>query len=230
MRIVLAALALGSSFSARDCSLMASTPPPPAATASLTASLALPAPAHGGTVVAAENAPVEVVVQNDGVVHAYPLEVEGAVTVPTNANVYVDVNTTAGQPRTVEMVWVPAVHRYEGRVVGVAPAPGPLEVRVDVEGRVWRSPRAEIVVIHPAPAVHVHADVARPVADVRADVHVHAPPPPSVHVEVAVPRPPSLSVRIGGGVYVDDHHGHGKHHKHHGRARGHQIGRGHRHH
>ncbi len=243
MRIVLAALALGS-FSARDCSLMASTPPPPAATASMSASLALPAPAHGGVVVAAQDAPVEVVVQNDGYVHAYPVQVQGGVAVPTNAVVYADVHTTAGQPRTVEMHWVPAVHRFEGRVVGVTPAPGPLAVRVDVEGRVWRSPTAQLVVVHPAPAVHVHADVPRPAANVQvraevprpsvhADVHVHAPPPPGVHVEVAVPRPPSLSVQVGGGAYVEHHHVHGKHHKHHGppgRAVGHHIGRGHRHH
>ncbi len=230
MRIVLAALALGSTFSARDCSLMASTPPPPAAT--VTASLALPPPAHGGVVVAAEDAPVEVVVQDDGLVQAYPLEVEAGVAVPPTADIYVDVHTASG-PREVQLVWVPAVHRFEGRVVGVAPAPGPLAVRVGIEGRVRRSPPAHIVVVHPAPEVHVHADVAPPAAAVRADVRVNAPPPPSVRVEVAVPRPPSLSVQVGGGVYVDGHHHHGKHRKHHkhrGRAVGHRIGRGHRHH
>lgn len=236
MRIVLAALAL-SSFSARDCSLMASTPPPPQATASVSASVALPEPAHGGVVVAAEDAPVEVVVQNDGYVHAYPLEVEGSVAIPTSATVYADVHTTAGQPKTVELNWVPAVHRFEGHVVGVTPAPGPLLVRVDVGGRVRRSPPAEVVVIHPAPEVHVHADAPAPRANVRvhadaprarADVRVHAPPPPAVHVDVDVPRPPSLSVRIGGEAHVD--HRHGKHRKHHGHAVGHRIGRGHGHH
>jgi hypothetical protein len=232
MRIALAVLALGSSFSARECSLMAETPPPAQAAASMTASLALPAPAYGGTVVAAEGAPVEVVVQDDGVVHAYPLEVESGVAVPAEATVFVDVHTTAGQPRTAELEWVPAVHRFEGRVVGVTPAPGPLVVRVDIEGRVRRSPPVEVIVIRPAPEVHVHADVARPRANVRAAVHVNAPPPPSVRVDVDIPRPPSLSVRIGGGARVEHrtvvHHRHGKHRKHR-KHRGHGRGRGHRH-
>jgi hypothetical protein len=227
MRIALAVLALGSAHTARDCSLFATVPPPPAA--AVTASLALPPPAHGGTVVAAEDAPVEVVVQADGAVQAYPVVVADATAVPPDATVYVDVHTATGQPRTVEMHWVPAVARFEGRLVGVAPAPGPLNVRVDIHGRMRRSPPAEIVVVHPAPPVHevhVHGDVPRPRANVHADVHVVAPPPPNVRVEIDVPPPPSLSVRVGGGAYVD-HHSHGKHRKHRGVARGHVIGRGH---
>jgi hypothetical protein len=250
MRIALAVFALGSAHTAHDCSFFASAPPPPAA--SVSASLALPAAAHGGTVIAAEDAPVEVVVEADGAVKAYPLVVAEAKAVPPTATVYADVHTTTGQPRTVELHWAPASARFEGQLVGVAPAPGPLTVRVDVDGEIRRSAPTQVVMLQPPSAdvhvhvdappppraevhvhadlppppsaeVHVHANGPRPRASARAELHVVAPPPPRVRVEVNVPRPPSVSVHAGASAHV----GGGAHFKHRGRGHGH--GRGHRH-
>ncbi len=197
-------------------------PPPPVASATVVAEVELPPPAHGGEVVFVEDRPVEVVVQNDGEVHAWVVHPAPP---PPDFQMVVNVHGDDGAVHPVQLAWNAEAEVYAGRLVEVRPAPGPVEVHVAFAGRVRRAHIARVRVVRPRFSVFVDHDVdvhvegpGRRVGHVRGrgphgrvDVHVHGPtPPPPPHVSVRIegpvpPPPPRLEVSVGARVEGDVH-------------------------
>ena len=200
-------------------------PPPPttgapqAASVEVAAEVELPAPSHGGHVVVVEERPVEVVVQDDGEVHAWVLHPEPP---PPGFQMVVHVHGHDGGVHPVQMTWYAETGVWGGRLVEVRPAPGPVEVQVAISGRVHRSRIARVHVVRPRFSVFV--DAPRPHVDVDIEVdeghhhrgkgighirgrgrghhrHGHGHVDVDVHVRgPAPPPPPHFSVRVEGNV------------------------------
>jgi len=199
-------------------------PPPPAASAATstaapaTAAIELPAASHGGTVLAVEDRPVEVVVATDGQVSAW---LPGPPP-PPNTTVSVQVNTDSG-PKLTTLEWNAESAAFEGEVVGAVPAPGPMEVGLLYEGRVRRGHANRVVVVAPPPPrarVDVRVQAPRP-PRANVDIRINGPrppPPPHVRVDVRVPRPPTPHV----GFEVGFGRRHGMRERHRERREGHR--------
>jgi len=214
-------LALLSAFGLRVCSSNdapppAASPPTTVAVAPGSAAVAVAAPAHaarhGGSVVVTGGYGVEVLPHADGQVVAYVADPQGGVPAPASVSVTVNVKGADAEVHPVVLVWDSADMRYEGRLVGVAPAPGPVEVVLVAEGRPLTG-RVEVVPVLAAVDVHVGAPRAVVVGAPRSGVVVVDRPAtgvivegPSAGVVVTGPRAvvqaPSLDVRIGGGLVV----------------------------
>jgi hypothetical protein len=180
MRHSLLAISILSTLGLRLCGGGDEPPAPvtaePAATASATGTVALPAmggPApgavgrRGGTVVMAGAHQVEVVPRADGAVHAYVAGPGGAVPPPAQVQLTVSVTGADAQKHAVPLVWNPAEVRFEGRVQGVAIAPGPAEVSLAVGG-------PPVVVVAPIVAIAPATVVVR-APEARVDVRTGAP-------------------------------------------------------
>jgi hypothetical protein len=112
---------------------------------------AAPAPErrHGGTVVVAGEQTVEVVTHASGEVYAYL----ATKTAPAeNLAIRVEVPVAKQPAHSVSLQWNARLERYEGRVIDVEIAPGPLVVQVVVGSQIWVGHAAAIVI---APAVVV---------------------------------------------------------------------------
>lgn len=165
----------------------------------------LPAPAHGGTVLAAGPQHVEVVPQEDGAVHAYVVSPQPPP--PAETQMTVRVPGADGGTHPVVLVWDPAAQRYAGRLRRTTPAPGPVEVILVVGPSRYEGRAPNVVVVAPAPPPQVVVEapprpevvVERPSATVVVDapqrpaVVVAAPPRPTVVVER--PAPPTIVVQ-----------------------------------
>lgn len=126
-------------------------PPPPSASGTLPAIAAPPAIAtHGGALVAAGPAQLEVVTHASGEVYAYPAV---GISDPARARVTTTIAVQDGT-RPVELRWLPRENRYVGRVRDATVIPGPATLTVIVGGvqYVGISP---ILVVSPAIVVAV---------------------------------------------------------------------------
>ena len=204
----LVALLVSSLF--RDCGGEDEEPPPAAAPPTTVAveatapraevTVAARAPRHGGSVVVAQDYAVEVVPRPSGEVVAYVVDAQGSVPPPAHVNLTVSVWGADAHAHPVVMVWDPVHLHYRGRLVGVAPAPGPVEVAVLAHGH-RRHGRLHAVAVVPGPVVHAEVRgpgvvVGRPHVRAHAGVSVVAPAP-SVGVHIHAPPPPTLDVHIG---------------------------------
>ena len=215
MRSIVASLALLSAFGLRVCS--SSDAPPPAASPPTTVAVsgnaavavAAPPPAvavarHGGSVVVAGGYGVEVLPHADGQVYAYVADPQGGVPAPASVSITVNVRGADTEVHPVMLAWDATDLRYEGRLVGIAPAPGPVEVVLVAEGRPLTG-RVEVVPVLAAVDVHVGAPGAVVVGRPAGVVVVEQP---AAGVVIAGPRAravvqaPSLDVHIGGGFAV----------------------------
>lgn len=194
-------------------------PPPPQVSAAADVDIAaeLKEPRHGGEIVVVEDHVVEVVPTAEGEVYAYVAAHDGVVPPPDDVQLTVNVHVESGGVRPVRLEWNPDVLRFEGRVRGATPAPGPAEVLLVTDGRPRRA-RARHVVVVPRAKVKVVARGARPGARVWVDA-------PSGQVRVRGPRP-------SGKVRVDVRGRHWKHKKHrkHRKFKKHRKHRKHRRH
>jgi hypothetical protein len=180
-------------------------------------------PAHGGVVVPVEDHQVEVVVSGDGAISAYMFDAGGQ-PVDIDAQVMIYVPIEGGTKRPVMLAWNRRAHVFEGRLHGVAPAPGALEVGIYVEGRPMRSAPMEMrpVVVRVeagAPTADVAVVAPAPRGSAGVEVHVGVPPPPTLQVNV------EAGVSAGGGVVVSSHRHHprvSKRRAPQGKARGHR--------
>lgn len=218
MRVLLASMLAISGMTLRVCGSDEDTPPPPAASAAaaVTVSAEVSTPRHGGTVVVAEDHAVEVVTHPNGQIEAWVVAGHGEPPPPDGTQLMVNVYGADSAPHPVTLVWDAPRARYHGRLVGVAPRPGPVEVTLLVEGRVRRGRVPTYVVVEAPTAVvevdrdvHVgeaHVVVERP--HVRGTIEVHAPPPPHLRVEVNAPPPPHLDVHVRTPGIVVGGHGH----------------------
>lgn len=195
---------------------------------------------RGGTVVVAGTHQVEVIPKADGEIVAYVAGPGGSVPAPSQVNLTVTVQGVDAQPHPVILAWDASELRYEGHLVGIAPAPGPAQVTLVVSGTPVVA-TAPMIVIVPATVV-VQADVPRPRVEVRERVEVEVeapetvvelrgrhdrgeiqvvgpgvfiqPPRLDVHVGFGPPPPPPsgrIDVNIGGRVEVRDRgHRHGR--------------------
>jgi hypothetical protein len=241
------ALSLLSLGSLRVCGAETDAAPPTvAAGATVTASppttipvMAAPPGRRGGTVIVAGAHQVEVVPKADGEIVAYVAGPGGSVPAPSQVNLTVTVQGVDAQPHPVVLAWSAEDLRYEGRLVGVAPAPGPAQVTLVVSGAPVVA-TAPMIVIVPATLV-VEGDAPHARVEVRApgtievrdtedhgDVRVFAPglvvQPPSARLDVRIglpppPPPPSARININFGGNVEVREG----------GRGHGRGRGHGH-
>ncbi len=195
--------------------------PVPVAAGSAPTVVAAGAP-HGGTVVTAGDHQVEVVPQNDGTVHAFMV---GEAPAPEGTRMTVRVMGDDGQQHPVVLVWDPGQARYVGRMRRARPAPGPVDVDLQVRGRRHRGHAPQVVVIAPSrPAVHVVAP-SRPavvVHDPRPTVVVHDPRP-----TVVVHHPAPAVVVAPTPVVVVGRHDNGLHRGHYKWRGGHGHGGGH---
>jgi hypothetical protein len=248
------ALSLLSLGSLRVCGAETDAAPPTvAASATVTASppttipvMASPPGRRGGTVIVAGTHQVEVVPKADGEIVAYVAGPGGSVPAPSQVNLTVTVQGVDAQAHPVVLAWNAQDLRYEGRLVGVAPAPGPAQVTLVVAGAPAVA-TAPMIVIVPATLVvegdapHARVEVRAPgTIEVRGpeghvevrdtedhgDVRVIAPglfiQPPSARLDVRIglpppPPPPSARININLGGNVEVREGgHGR-----GRGRGH---------
>ncbi len=153
-----------------------------------------PVPTHGGQIVYANNAPIEVVVNGNGAVQAYPVTtvVGQPPALPASARVTVKVPVQSGPPRDVRLTWNGPNAYFGGQVRGAVVAPGPLNVVVVDQGRRYESI---------APVYYTPVVVAGPSVVVQ---------PPSANVYIGGP-----SVAVGGPTYVQQRggkfHDHGEH-------------------
>jgi len=133
-------------------------------------SIEAPPPAHEGTVVMAEDVPVEVVTHESGEVYAYVRAEEAPAPERLSLTVEVPVRgRRSGRP--VRLIWNERAGRWEGRVRRVEIVPGPVDVVVVLDGEPLRG-HADVIVVAPAVDVRVHAPrtevrVERPVVEVR---------------------------------------------------------------
>lgn len=134
-----------------------------------TVSIEAPPPAHEGTVVMADDVPVEVVTHESGEVYAYVRAEEPPAPDRLGLTVSVPVRGRASG-RPVRMVWNERDLRWEGRVRRVEIVPGPVEVVVQLDGEPLRG-HADIIVVAPA----VHVTVERPAARPRTVIEVVEP-------------------------------------------------------
>lgn len=213
MRPIVASMALLSALGLRVCS--SSDAPPPAAGPPTTVvvpanatvevaapNLVTPVARHGGSVVVAGGYGVEVLPHASGEVVAYVADPQGGVPAPASVSVTVNVRGADAEVHPVMLVWDTVDMRYEGRLIGVAPAPGPVEVVLVAEGRPLTG-RVEVVPVLAAVNVRVGAPgavvVNRPVTGVIVQG-------PTAGVVISGPRAvvqaPSLDVHIGGGLVV----------------------------
>lgn len=235
------------------------TPPQVAAGVTVTGSAPTTIPAmggapgrRGGTVIVAGTHQVEVLPKADGEIVAYVAGPGGSVPAPSQVNLTVTVQGVDAQPHPVVLAWDAQELRYEGRLVGVAPAPGPAQVTLVVSGTPVVA-TAPMIVIVPATVVvrgdapHARVEVrAAPEVELeqpegrievrgpraRGDVRVVAPglfiQPPSARLDVRIgvappPPPPSARIQIDVGGRVEvREHDHGGGH-------GHEHGHGHGH-
>ncbi len=263
MRPIVLAISLISTGTLRICGGEADTAPPAlTAEATVTGSpttiplMAAPPGRRGGTVIVTGTHQVEVLPKADGEIVAYVAGPGGSVPAPSQVDLTVTVQGVDTQPHPVVLAWDPGELRYEGQLVGVAPAPGPAQVTLVVSGTraIATTPMIVVVpatiVVQAAPRVEVRApnvEVRAPNVEVRTpNVEVRAP-----NVEVRTPQargdvrvvgpgvflqPPSgrIDVRIGlppppppPNARIDINIGGGVDVRGHGRARGHGRGRGH---
>jgi len=180
---------------------------PPTSSAEAEAEVAVAIePAHGGVIVQVEEQPIELVIDQEGDVKAYPVgELELDLEAPVVARI-----EARGGPRQLELVWDPEAACFHGQLE-VRPRPGPIELGIMIEGRVRRGQLRRLRPIRPR---------VRVVAP-RAEVELEAPAPPEVHIEVPSP---SVRIELGGGL--DLRHGHRR--RGHGGMRGGMRGGMHR--
>jgi len=258
MRLIILAISLISTGTLRICGGEADTAPPAlTAEATVTGSpttipvMAAPPGRRGGTVIVTGTHQVEVLPKADGEIVAYVAGPGGTVPAPSQVDLTVTVQGVDTQPHPVVLAWDPGELRYEGRLVGVAPAPGPAQVTLVVGGTraIATAPMivivpATIVVQREAPRVEVRPAnvevrgpdvvVVAPRVEVRApeargDIRVIAPgvfvQPPSGRIDVRIgfpPPPPPPNARIDINIGGGvEVRGRGR-----GHARGHDRGRG----
>lgn len=203
-------------------------------------------PAHGGTVVIAEDHAVEVVTQPSGEIRAYVVHVEAPSPPPPPEVIIVEVPTHGGARQSVDLRYDVELGAFHGQLVRARPVAGELFVRFEVGGHLRHGHVAEYVIVS-GPVMHAELENPGPTVVVErprrpnVDVHIHAPappPPPHVDIHIGVPRPrppqvvigvhppppprvvvraPSPRVEVRGNVVVRG-----------GNMRGHIIGRGHR--
>ncbi|MFW6067263.1 MAG: hypothetical protein ACOC97_02915 [Myxococcota bacterium] len=187
----------------------AAPPPPPEVSAAAEAEIVpeLREPRHGGEIVVVQDHVVEVVPTAEGEVYAYLAAHDGVVPPPDDVQLTVNVQVKSGGARPVRLDWNPAVRRFEGRVEGTAPAPGPVDVLLVVDGRPRRA-RARRVVVVPRAEIEVVAKGAPPGARVwlhapsgRVRVRGQGPPPHAkakgrARVRVKGPKPPRGKARV----------------------------------
>ncbi len=149
---------------------------------------------HGGVMVAADDAWIELVAKGSGEVEAYVVDAQGVPMPQEAAHVtHVEIQGDDGRPHQVQLQWDESRRVYAGRVDVQPVATAPAEVRLVVRGqpRQVRAPR--IVVIPPSPPqinVAVQADVP---SSAVAEPHTVVVTPPS-RVAVEAPRPPRVVV------------------------------------
>ena len=200
MRILLGLFALAP-LALQFCGASDEPPPPPslagAPAVTASAAITLPAASHGGTVLAVEDRPVEVVVASDGQVNAW---LPGPPP-PPNTTLSVQVNTVAG-PKMTTLQWNATTAVFEGEVVGSAPAPGPIEVGLTFDGRLRHGHANRVVVVrqrHPRAHVDVRVQAPQPPqprANVNVQINAPEPPRPQFNVQINGPRPPSSQIRV----------------------------------
>lgn len=191
-------------------------------------------PAHGGTLVAVGQHPVEVVANRGGEVRAYVRSSEPPP--PERVRMTVRVPDQQGQRHPVVLVWNPAENAYVGRARRVQIAPGAIDVAMVVGGERYEASAPSYVIVEAAPrpaAVEVVEVEEEPEVVVerpgRPVVVVERPQPPRpvvvverpapvVVVERPRPRPVVVVQPARPGVVVVERHGKFKHR---GRGRGH---------
>jgi hypothetical protein len=145
MRLLIVPLCLFAAGSARVCSNeeKANAGASGAASANVQSAIAggaavkaaLAAPRIGGTVGAAGDYSVEVALHEGGRIEALISDVKGAL-VTTGAKLSALVQAKGGASEKVELAFVPARGRFEGRAkAGVELSPGPVDVSLDVGGK-----------------------------------------------------------------------------------------------
>jgi hypothetical protein len=188
-------------------------------------------PAHGGTIVAVGEHPVEILANRGGEVRAYMRSPEPPP--PERVRMTVRVPDEQGQRHPVLLVWNPAEAAYVGRARRVQIAPGAIDVALVVGDARYeassptyviidaapRPAQVEVVEVQDEPNVVVVERPSRPVVVVERPqppvVVVERPRPPVVVVER--PRPPVVVVQPPRpGVVVVERRGKFKH-----RGRGH---------
>lgn len=227
MRTTLVAFAMVSLV--RTCGIGPEEAPPvsaPTAAAPPATTFALNA-THGGSIIQVEDQWVEVVPKSDGSVEAYVVESNGApVAAPASTTLTVKVTGDDGGQHDVVLPWNGTSGRFEGRLEGARPVPGPIEVTVVAPGRPPRRARSPIVVVAPAPPTAVVVEPARPAVVVQpaAPPAVVVQPPTPPGVVVVAPEPPRPSVVVEpprpGVVVVEGRHDRGRHRGHGRRGRG----------
>lgn len=211
LMLVLSFLSLGS---LRVCGVGEDAPPPVAVVATVTASppttipvMGAPPGRRGGTVIVAGTHQVEVLPKADGEIVAYVAGPGGSVPAPSQVNLTVTVQGIDAQPHPVVLAWDSEELRYEGRLVGTTPAPGPAQVTLVVSGAPVVA-TAPMIVIVPA-TVLVQGEAPHGRVEVRANGDT-ALDGPEGHVEVdgngglVNIQGPHGGVLVGGpDVYVD---------------------------
>jgi hypothetical protein len=140
---------------------------------------ALARPRIGGSVAATGDYSVELSLHEGGRIEALISDVKGAL-VSAGVKLSALVQAKGGASEKVELAFVPARARFEGRAkAGVELAPGPIDVALDVDGKVHAGKlRAGVVVPRPKLGGHVLAAgdfsaelFARPSGEIQAFVH-----------------------------------------------------------
>lgn len=132
----------------------------------------------GGSVAAAGDYSVELALHEGGRIEALISDVKGAL-VSAGVKLSALVQAKGGAGEKVELAFVPARGRFEGRAkAGIELAPGPIDVTVDIDGKVHAGKlRAGVVVPRPKLGGHVLAAgdfsaelFARPSGEIQAFV------------------------------------------------------------
>ncbi len=122
----------------------------PVASAALEA--VMPRARIGGSVASAGDLSVEVALHEGGLVEALALDSKGLL-VSDGVKLSAVVQAVGGASENVELAFVPARDRFEGHAkAGVALAPGPVTISVDVGGKV-RACKLSVGVVLPQPKV-----------------------------------------------------------------------------
>lgn len=165
------------------------TPVGAAATGTITVSAQ-----HGGVLVAADDAWIELVTKQNGEVEAYVVDAQGQPLGHEQAQVTaVQVQGSDGQPHDVQLTWDASASRYAGRTEIRPVAEAPAEVQVVLRGQPRRARAPRVVVVESPPPAAV---VVTPPQGPRGTIVVRDPTPPPATVVVEGPRAPQATVVV----------------------------------
>ncbi|MDQ3035373.1 MAG: hypothetical protein M3Y87_23415, partial [Myxococcota bacterium] len=107
---------------------------------------------HGGVMVSADDAWIELVTKDNGDVEAYVVDASGQPLSHQVAQVSaVQVQAPDGSPHQVQLQWDPTSHRYAGHTEVRPVATAPVELQVVVRGQPRRARAPHIVVVAAPP-------------------------------------------------------------------------------